>query len=52
MRGSAYIEYFVVAAAFAAAALWLFDGGNFHGLRGTVDARFNAQMVDLAGPVM
>ncbi len=39
-RGSAYIEYFLAAAAMFAAAMWLFDGGNLQGIRSSYDARF------------
>jgi hypothetical protein len=50
-RGSAYIEYFVAAAAMAGAAMWLYQGGNFQGVRGTLKGAFDWQMGSIAGPV-
>lgn len=50
-KGSAYVEYFLAAAAMAAAAMWFFQDGNYQGVRGTLDGTFTTQMRAIAGPV-
>ena len=40
-NGSAYVEYFIAAIAFTATAIWMFDSGNFQGLRGALETQFN-----------
>jgi len=40
-KGTIYVEYFVLATAAALAALWLWDGGNFHGLVSDMQDEFN-----------
>lgn len=50
-RGSAYVEYFIAAAAVAAASIWLFQGGDYQGIRATIEGPFDAMMADIAGPV-
>ncbi|GEM_PF-6907077 len=41
--GSAYVEYFVAAIAFTLAAIWMFDSGNFQGLKSALTTQFEAQ---------
>ena len=50
-RGSAFVEYFIAAVAMAAAAMWLWQGGNFQGIRPILEGTFNSQMSDIAGSV-
>lgn len=49
-RGSAYVEYFIAAAAFAAASIWFYNGGNYHGTAASLQGTFNSQMSQMAGP--
>ena len=50
-RGSSYVEYVVVATAMAAAAMALWDGGNFWGARQELIDRHDIQMDQIAGSV-
>ena len=50
-KGSSYIEYIVVATAMAAAAMALWDGGNFRGARQELINRHDIQMDRIAGSV-
>ena len=54
-RGSAYVEYFLTAAAMAAAAMWFFGWpdhpGSYQGVRDTLNGQFNTQMSAIAGSV-
>ena len=48
-RGSAYVEYFVAAVAFAIAAMWFFDSGEYHGIKTRLQGGFDMQMQSIAG---
>ena len=50
-RGSSYIEYVIVATAMAAAAMALWDGGNFLGGKQALIDQSKAQMNRIAGTV-
>lgn len=45
--GTAYVEYFLAALAFTLAAVWLFQGGLFQGVKGALDAQFAQDMADI-----
>lgn len=50
-RGTSYIEYFVVAAAMAAAAVFFWDGGNYRNADATLQAQFTSNMATIKGAV-
>lgn len=50
-KGSAYVEYFVAAAAFATAALWFYDGGDYRGVRAQYQGGVETQLDSLSGTV-
>ena len=49
-RGSAYVEYFVAAGAFALAAMWFYDNGNYKHVMDPQVATMNSQMNEMKGP--
>ena len=49
-RGNAYIEYLLLTLLIAFGAMWLFDGGNFQGVRGNVDTSFNNMIDEITTP--
>jgi len=49
--GNVYVEYFIAAAAMAAAAIWFFQSGSYQGVRNTINGRFTFQMERIGGPV-
>ncbi len=50
-RGTAYVEYFLAAAALFTATMWLFNSGNLQGARAVYEKQFNSWMGDIAGKV-
>ena len=49
-RGNAFIEYFVLALIVLGATLWFFDGGNFRGVRQSVEDAATRMIDEVAKP--
>ena len=49
-RGTAYIEYFVLAAIVALATLAFFNGGGFDQMRTSVERGFDGSMTRILAP--
>ena len=49
-RGNAFIEYFVLALIVLGATLWFFDGGNFRGVRQSVEDAATHMIDEVAKP--
>jgi hypothetical protein len=49
-RGNAYLEYFLAAMAMSVAAVWLWSGGSYRGLRGTLQGGLEAAQAEVGGP--
>ncbi len=47
-RGNSFIEYFILAGAVAIAAMMFFGGGNFSGIKGSVQSSFTSMMNQIA----
>ena len=48
-RGHAELEYLVAASAMAAAAIWFWDGGNYHGFAGGIRGSVESAAATIGG---
>ncbi len=50
-RGTAYVEYFILAAAMTVAAVWLWNDGKYQGAVSALQGTFDDQMTKIKGSV-